>query len=272
MTVSLSQYAADWHFEDPQLIASTHTADLYKARQGEQFVVLKLLKALGAADEKNGAAALAHFAGQGAVRLLQHDDRALLLEYAEGPDLKSLVTDGKDTEATEIIAETLNKLHRQPSPAGTHTFTPLKTRFRSLFKKAHGSGGDSFYTQAAKIAQELLDDPKNICVLHGDIHHENIIRSDRGWLAIDPKGIYGERTFDAANTLCNPVGLPDLVLNENRLLQTAGILARGLDIDIQRLLKFTYAYTALSAAWSLEDRQSPDLARKVGALVAPHVL
>ena len=67
-------------------------------------------------------------------------------------------------------------------------------------------------------------DQRDVRVLHGDIHHHNIRQSSRGWLAFDPKGLVGERTYDCANTLCNPV-MPELVHNETRLLTNAAILA-----------------------------------------------
>jgi streptomycin 6-kinase len=45
-------------------------------------VVLKLLTPIGAEDESDGVVALHYFGGHGAVRLLDHNDEAHLLEYA----------------------------------------------------------------------------------------------------------------------------------------------------------------------------------------------
>ena len=39
----------------------------------------------------------------------------------------------------------------------------------------------------------------------------------------------GERTYDAANALCNPESLPELAENPERLLRQAEILATGLE-------------------------------------------
>ncbi len=38
-------------------------------------------------------------------------------------------------------------------------------------------------------------------VLHQDFHGGNVLRSERGWLAIDPKPLVGEREFDTASLL-----------------------------------------------------------------------
>lgn len=59
--------------------------------------------------------------------------------------------------------------------------------------------------QALLGATELLNSMQSQVVLHGDIHHGNILDfGAHGWLAIDPKGLLGERGFDFANIFCNP--------------------------------------------------------------------
>ena len=130
---------------------------------------------------------------------------------------------------------------------------------------------------AADLAARLLADPLDVRVLHGDIHHRNIRQSSRGWLAFDPKGLVGERTYDCANTLCNPFrGQPrhdELVHDERRLLTAAGILADALQIDLARVLQFTFIYACLSASWALaiDDDDGARWALNVGALCAPSI-
>lgn len=235
-----------------------------------------MFTSLGISDEKGSAAALECFDGNAAVYLYRHDDNAQLLEYVEGDDLKSLVMKGEDENATAIIANVLNSIHHSYKGPVPPQLTPLETRFRSLFKKAEQDkyeGIASIYTKAAGIAETLLTKQTDLCVLHGDMHHENVEYSaKRGWLAIDPKGLYGDRTFDAANVLCNPLGMDDFVANEPRLIGRAKILAQILQLDVERLLAFTFAYAGLSASWSLEDNQDPSLALKIAALTGDHMV
>jgi len=92
------------------------------------------------------------------------------------------------------------------------------------------------------------------------------------WLAFDPKGLVGERTYDCANTLCNPV-MPELVHNERRLLTNAAILADMLTLDPWRVLAFTYAYACLNASWWLQLGGS-DIVQwhlNVAAIIEPHI-
>jgi streptomycin 6-kinase len=101
--------------------------------------------------------------------------------------------------------------------------------------------------QAASTALELLAEPEEVVVLHGDIHHGNVLDfGPRGWLAIDPKGLVGERGFDHANLFCNP----DLAsaTAPGRLARQATIVAEAARLDRRRLLRWILAWAGLSAA------------------------
>lgn len=268
---SLDSYLQKWSLSEPCLLAQTVTSHVYTVSFEDATVVLKLLTPLGIKDERNGAVALQHFNGNGAVRLLNHDDGAHLLEYVAGDDLIPMVKRGDDVQATQIIAATIKQLHTQPSEIPS-TLTPLKYWFRGLILKAKQDEADSILRHGACVAEQLLASPQEECVLHGDIHHENIRHSEeRGWLLIDPKGLYGERTYDVANTFCNPMGFPEIVENETRLLNTARIFSDVLAIDEQRILAFVFAYACLSAAWSLEAGQDASRALSIAVLVEPHI-
>ena len=108
--------------------------------------------------------------------------------------------------------------------------------------------------------------------MHGDIHHYNIRHAPRGWLAFDPKGLLGERTYDCANALCNPV-LPELVFDPARLLRNASILAERLDLKLPRVLAFTYAYACLNASWWLKlgGAEIVRWSLNVAAIVEPYL-
>jgi streptomycin 6-kinase len=131
---------------------------------------------------------------------------------------------------------------------------------------------DSIYLRGAALAEWLLADQRDMRVLHGDIHHGNIRQSDRGWLAFDPKGLLGERTYDCANTLCNPP-ISEITHNETRLLANAAILAEALAIDMGRVLEFTYAYACLSASWSdsVGAQDMVQWALEIATIIEPHI-
>ena len=276
MSDKLNHYLKKWNLSNPQLLAETATSHVYSVEMNGETFALKLLTPIGVHDESPGTIALDCWAGNGAVRLFQYDDEAQLMEYIDGTDLVQMVENGDDEQATIIIAETLNKIHSAYNGKPPDGLWALKRRFRSLFEKAEQDkleGIDSVFRRAAPFVQNLLDNQQEERILHGDMHHWNMrYHAKRGWLTFDPKGVYGERSFDAANTLCNPVIMPELVTDEKRLLRNAEILAKHLHIDLSRILAYTFAYTCLSVAWSLEDDQNPYPTVKLAEILETHVL
>ena len=275
----LNEYLEAWNLSDPQPLTATPTSQLYTVRHEDETVILKLLTDDAWAEQRSSAA-LTCFGGHGAVRLYQRDEKAQLIEYADGAELVTLVENGDDAGATRIIAEVLNQLHSAGQPTLCEGVLPLEVWFEALFSKAkadEGSGIELIYVRGARVARWLLDDPRDVRVLHGDIHHRNIRQSARGWLAFDANGLVGERAYDCANALCNPYrGIPrhdDLVHNAPRLLRNAGILADGMRIDRARVLAFTYAYTILNACqwWSLDNEDVVQWSLGIAEIVEPHL-
>jgi streptomycin 6-kinase len=106
--------------------------------------------------------------------------------------------------------------------------------------------------KSAAAARELLGDPRDVVVLHGDLHHGNVLDAgERGWIAIDPKGLIGERGFDFANIFHNPTR--EFALSPGRLQRLVGIVAALAGLEPVRLIKWILAYAGLSAAWSLDS-------------------
>ena len=274
----LNNYLTAWNLSNPQLLTQTMTSHIYTVTYETETVVLKLLSP-SEIDEQRGAVALRCFDGHGAVRLLRYDEGAQLMEYAAGDELVTLVERGEDENATRIIAQVIQQLHSVPQNIPHDGLIMLERWFEALFNKAASdrqAGIDSIYVRSASLARRLLVDQREVRVLHGDIHHRNIRKTPRGWLTFDPKGLVGERTYDCANTLCNPV-MPELVHNETRLLTNAAILADTLALDLSRVLAFTYAYACLNASWwllRLGTKGAEDIVQwhlNIAVIVEPHV-
>ncbi|WP_233437891.1 aminoglycoside phosphotransferase family protein [Agromyces laixinhei] len=207
-------------------------------------------------EEVRGTELLVALAGRGAARVLEHDGEALLLERATGPrDLVRMVTDGRDDEATRIICEAAGRIHgasglvlERPDPPG---LIDLPTWFRELFAGADRLG--PLHRRGADLAAELFDDPRDAVVLHGDLHHGNVLDfGERGWLAIDPKGLIGEASFDYCNVLCNPSH--ERAARPGRLERQFGVVAEASGIESARLARWLVAWCALSSTWfALDD-------------------
>ena len=141
---------------------------------------------------------------------------------------------------------------------------PIRDRFAALFQRARddqNAGCQTDYVHAAIIADQMMSNASELRGLHGDLHHENIMFSSRGWLVIDPVGLVGEVGFGAANMFYDPADRDDLCLDPRRIAQMADAFSRALDVDPRRLLDQAYAYGCLSAAWNADgEEEQRDLA------------
>lgn len=216
-------------------------------------------------EEKRGAALMSWWDGEGAAAVLALADEAILLERAEDDgSLAELARSGRDDEASCIICGVIAKLHaRKANPPDGLLLLPQW--FQALEPAASRHGG--VLIKAAAAARDLLAAPQEVTVLHGDIHHGNILDFGlRGWLAIDPKGLVGERGFDYANVFCNPDR--ETATAPGRLARQATIVAEASGLERERLLKWVLAYAGLSAAWRLDDREAPHLPLAVAEAAA----
>ena len=175
-----------------------------------------------------------------------------------------MASTGGDDEASRILCEAARRLHQSRKSKKPSMLAPLAVWFRQLEPAARAHGG--VLVQSALAARELLADPREPAVLHGDIHHDNVLDfAERGWLAIDPKGLFGERGFDHANLFCNPW---PRAAAPGRLQRQIGVVAEAADLDRERLLAWVLAYAGLSAAWTLGDGGDPHRALEIARIAA----
>ncbi len=178
----------------------TRAARLLPVLRGGEPAMLKLSIEEG---ERLGGAIMEWWDGDGAARVLAREENALLLERATGlASLSGMARMGRDDEACRILCLTAARLHA-PRAKALPKLTPLAQWFRDLAPAARTHGG--ILSRCAETAETLIHDQREIVVLHGDLHHDNVLDfGERGWLAIDPKHIIGERGFDFANIFTNP--------------------------------------------------------------------
>jgi streptomycin 6-kinase len=257
-----------WKINSAALIAETFSSRIWKVfRSDGSTAVVKALKPFDdVEDELRGAHFLKWRNGEGAVRLLGRDRRKMLLEYGGERLLTAVLEAEGDEAATEIAADVLARLHHPSERPAPPQLQPLRERFAALFGMAETAGETrhcSIYVEAAKLAASLLDDSRTEVPLHGDLHHDNIVLGQRGWLAIDPKGVLGDPGFDAANLFYNPLDRDALCGDPERIERMAQTLSRTLKQDPRRLLDHAFAYGCLSAAWHGEDGNAKDESREI---------
>jgi streptomycin 6-kinase len=212
------------------------------------------------------AAALRAYGGHGAVRLLADDPArgALLLERADpGTPARALVPH-EDGAALAALLSVRRALHAAPPPADG--VLPDLARLGGSFDRylrAFPGGGPlprRLVVTATRLFDELCSSAPAPVVLHGDLHHDNVLRSARSargpWLAIDPHGWVGDPGYDLGAILYNPD--PDvrdpalLALVPDRLER---IVETATDVPRERVVAWCFVMAVLSDVWNTEGSE-----------------
>jgi len=209
-------------------------------------------------DFRNEIIATREFAGRGMVRLLEADPGrgvALLERLRPGAMLAAL--DASDDTQTEIAAAVMRQLRRDP-PSG-HGLPSPRDWFDSFarHREEHGGSGplpSALFEHAEGVYRDLLDSTGAPVLLHGDLHHYNILSAGRApWLAIDPHGLVGDPVFEVGAFFGNPLDIAARADLPRMLDRRARILAERLGFDRRRVVDWGFAYQVLSAVWSAEN-------------------
>ena len=207
--------------------------------------------------------ALRLYAGKGIARLLQADPpaSALLLERLRPGVMLSTLED--DAAATRIAAGVMRQLWR-PAP-GAHGFDTVAgwvagmRRLRTMFSGGTGPLPAHQVDLAEHYFAQLLADDQDFVLLHGDLHHYNILSAERQpWLAIDPKGLVGPAGYDVGALLHNPFDFLDVPDPGRKLAHRVAILAEMLGLERRVVVRWGVAVAMLSAWWSVEDHGERD--------------
>ncbi len=217
--------------------------------QGDNPIILKLGLDYEALTRE--AFALKFFARCGAVKVLAEDKGMLLLERAvPGASLKRYFSD-REQKSIEIACKVMTKLYQANIPT-THNFPHIKDWLAVLDKDWAIS--DAYLKKARKLRDQLLQTAKPDVLLHGDLHHDNILQNGNDWMVIDPKGVIGEPAYEVAAFIRNPI--PELLnhvdattIIHNRITY----FAEALTLHSGRIIDWCFVQAVLAWVWALED-------------------
>lgn len=218
--------------------------------------VFKISRHIG--ELRNEIAALRLWDGRSACQLLEADEEhgALLIDRVEPGTMLVDVAETDDDAATVIAAGLLRQLWEPViEPADLRGLRPLESwcaaydRNREALSRGEGGFPAAIFERADALRRDLLASTPELTVLHGDVHHYNILRDHRGgWLAIDPDGHAGDRCFDVCQFFWNPRDQVSPQVNSRRL----DIFCAELGLDRQRTKDWCFVHAVLDACWQFE--------------------
>ena len=207
-------------------------------------------------------AGLRIYDGKNAARLFDSDaERGVLLmeRIMPGTPLTNIADDVRDDEATLIAAHVMRDLWRPvvsaPSLIPVANWAEGFAEMRARFDGGTGGLPVDLVEKAERVFANYLQCPTGQVVLHGDLHHDNILQNQNGeWLAIDPKGIIGEPEYEVFPVVRNLWEDRHARTNPKRIMERRiAIFAEVLGFDRERLRNWCIAQSMLSAWWCLSD-------------------
>ncbi|MER7481755.1 aminoglycoside phosphotransferase family protein [Streptomyces sp. NPDC126510] len=202
--------------------------------------------------------ALRAWDGDGAVRLLEHDEPTgtMLLERLDETRMLSQVPDAH--QAVVTIAELLAHLTSFPAPPGLRRLGDIAQGMLERTPRALGRIPDPearrLVADCAAAVREVMDEPGDR-LLHWDLHDENVLASGRApWLAIDPKPLAGDPGFELWPALDNRYDPDDILWRFDAMTDI-------LTLDRDRARAWTLARLLQNTLWDIEEGRPIDDAR-----------
>jgi len=212
--------------------------------------------------------------GCGSPALLDYDEHLgglLIEEVKPASSVKDLVLRGDDRGATCAIADAI--LGLQHRLADKDTSFPHVRDFSGNLNRLQNYVPEKMLSGAKSLLQALSQSGPEDVILHGDLHHDNVLKLADGWVAIDPHGYIGPGAFEVGAMMRNPYDcFPAHSSLKSVIMSRVELLARKLSYTPGEIQAWSLIYTLVSASWSLEDHgEVPDehmeIARVLEALI-----
>jgi streptomycin 6-kinase len=147
-------------------------------------------------------------------------------------------------------------------------------KFRDARPRAGESDQDSEFSHYIGLAESVFTSLRKRhtrnYLLHGDLHHENILESESGgWIAIDPKGVIGPRVMECGRFLHNFIvdeipGLNEIEdATDEQIVRVLSVrfetFSELMDLDYSDIVAAAYVDLVLSTCWSINSNQVVNL-------------
>ena len=249
-----------WRLAAPLPLKQEGHAHVWRVtRTDGTFAALKIFRPGRGGNERNAAAWHRHHARTGLCpAVLAEAGDAVLYDWAPGDSLGDLFRAGDPDRADALLGRVMAGLHAGPADSAG-PFVALREHARALTTftpPAHFSADQrADMARAAALQATLLATTPtgSLRLLHGDLHHDNVLGAGESWAAIDPKAVVGDVHFEPANAFRNPNGGRAAALDPARIDRRADLWAAALGLDRARLLHWAAAKCALSIAWTCAD-------------------
>lgn len=208
---------------------------------------------------------LSEYHGGRFCRIYNSDmDRGVILEQRVMPGIR--LREEKSLEKRLLVFSKLyNGLHIPPrDPEIYPTYFEWVSR---ITKYMRNIGAD---TELCKLMEKAKECFISLCrtyskklLLHGDLHHDNILFGENNeYKIIDPKGVVGDPIFDIPRFILNEFYTDDAVPYETyraHVNKVADFFETSLNVPQDIIKKCLFIETTMGNCWNVESNEKPDM-------------
>ena len=159
--------------------------------------------------------------------------------------------EGCDEKATRVIAQVI--LDLQLTDVVNQMQYQHISEHASSFAFLRGHLDQKIIECVESIFNELCVDRSHDIVLHGDLHHDNILQNDSSWSVIDPHGYTGDPCAEVGPMIFNPLDcFPKHLSMQHVIVNRLNILSEMLPFDVERIKSWAFCLALRSVAWDVE--------------------
>lgn len=191
---------------------------------------------------------LSQLQGRGCCKVYGYDQGLLLEErLLSGTVLRE---ERSLEKRVEVLASVFREIHLPQQEGETyldwlnkaHAFCEAQNVADELLRLAG---------QARDICAELFDQYPERVLLHGDLHHDNLLlRTDGSYAVIDPKGVVGPEILDLPRFLLNEADICDDPAHVERAIR---LVSQACGYPEENLRKALFMEAVLATVWCVED-------------------
>jgi len=187
------------------------------------------------------------------------NDGVMLLEYVEsGVSLHKIEPHEARVEAFCSVFEMLHQPFVHDKGVKNIELYPsyeqLLTNIKNWAEEKRATNIMTYIHDAITYYNILKENYSAFCLLHGDLHHDNILyRSSTSFVVIDPKGVIDMKILDIPCFILNECEQIKKETDRSKMINIINYLSHKLNVEQLHLAYAFYIHATLSITWTIQD-------------------
>jgi streptomycin 6-kinase len=259
--------AQKWMISHVELIDNKRESCVLKAFSTQYGdVILKKRKAVKVIEDEFNT--LLEYNGRRFCKVYKADlEHGILLEQLIQPGTE-LINEGSLDKRLAVFCSIHKGLHIEPTKQYQYStyLDWVNKATRYIETREDYKALSKYMKKAESICMELCTLYPRKLLLHGDLHHYNILRNNQNqYTLVDPKGVVGDPIFDVPRFILNE--LEDTLDKKlfDKIIYAITVIGEKLGIQTKTIKKAFYIEMAMAECWMVEDGEQASLDKVIFA-------